>query len=61
MVIANDAASLDERIDELLAAGQSVATIAKELSRSGLGDRKELYARAGERKRRSACSENTHE
>lgn len=53
MVITNDAASLDERIDELLAAGQSVATIAKELSRSGLGDRKELYARAGDRKRRS--------
>lgn len=40
-----------EQIDALLAGGRRVADVAKELARSGYGDRRELYARVSERKR----------
>lgn len=52
---APDPAGVDREIDRALAAGASVADVARELSRRGLGSRSELYARAsarrGERKR----------
>lgn len=41
----------DTEIDALLAAGRRVSDVAKELSKQGRGDRNELYARAGARKR----------
>jgi 16S rRNA (cytidine1402-2'-O)-methyltransferase len=43
-------ASLDDRIDALLAAGISTAAIAKQLAASGAGERKALYARVGSRR-----------
>lgn len=42
---------LDDAIDAALAAGRSIAAIAKSLAGRGLGDRRELYARASRRKR----------
>jgi 16S rRNA (cytidine1402-2'-O)-methyltransferase len=42
--------SLDERIDGLIAAGESTAAIAKQLAASGAGERKALYARVGARR-----------
>jgi 16S rRNA (cytidine1402-2'-O)-methyltransferase len=44
----------DAEIDALLARGCSVAEVARTLARQGRGDRRELYARAGERKRSAA-------
>jgi 16S rRNA (cytidine1402-2'-O)-methyltransferase len=43
-------ASLDERIDALLASGASTAAIAKQLAATGAGERKALYARVGARR-----------
>jgi 16S rRNA (cytidine1402-2'-O)-methyltransferase len=43
-------ASLDERIDALLASGASTAAIAKQLAAAGAGERKALYARVGARR-----------
>ena len=43
--------SLDERIDELLAQSHSVAAVAKTLANEGFGERRDIYARAGKRKR----------
>lgn len=45
------AAEIDDAIDAALAAGRSISSIAKSLSGKGLGDRRELYARASRRKR----------
>jgi 16S rRNA (cytidine1402-2'-O)-methyltransferase len=42
--------SLDERIDALLAAGNSTASIAKQLAAEGAGERQALYARVGARR-----------
>lgn len=42
---------LDERIDELLAQSHSVAAVAKTLAGEGFGERRDIYARAGKRKR----------
>jgi 16S rRNA (cytidine1402-2'-O)-methyltransferase len=42
---------LDERIDELLAESHSVASVAKTLAGEGFGERRDIYARAGKRKR----------
>jgi len=42
---------LDKRIDALLAASHSVAAVAKTLSAQGFGERRDIYARAGKRKR----------
>ncbi|MBV8583101.1 MAG: 16S rRNA (cytidine(1402)-2'-O)-methyltransferase [Candidatus Eremiobacteraeota bacterium] len=42
---------LDDAIDAALAAGSSIAAIAKSLAGKGLGERRELYARASARKR----------
>jgi 16S rRNA (cytidine1402-2'-O)-methyltransferase len=42
---------LDKRIDALLATSHSVAAVAKALSAQGLGERRDIYARAGKRKR----------
>ena len=42
--------TLDERIDALLAAGNSTAAIAKQLAAAGAGERKALYARVGARR-----------
>jgi 16S rRNA (cytidine1402-2'-O)-methyltransferase len=55
--------SLDERIDALLAAGNSTATIAKQLAAAGAGERKAIYARAGARRSEgpSGGSSGTHE
>jgi 16S rRNA (cytidine1402-2'-O)-methyltransferase len=47
----SDATSLNERIDELLLAGETTASIAKTLSNAGMGERKAVYARASERRR----------
>jgi 16S rRNA (cytidine1402-2'-O)-methyltransferase len=47
---AGEAASLDERIDALLASGASTAAIAKRLAATGAGERKALYARVGARR-----------
>jgi 16S rRNA (cytidine1402-2'-O)-methyltransferase len=47
----HDAGSLDERIDALLLAGETTASIAKALSHAGMGERKAVYARASERRR----------
>lgn len=47
---APDESSIDDRIDAMIAAGQSTATIAKSLAASGAGTRKDLYARAGARR-----------
>lgn len=44
-------ADLEARIDELLDEGRSVRDVAKALAESGAGDRRDLYARATERKR----------
>ena len=41
----------DGEIDALLAAGRRVGDVAKELAKQGRGERNELYARAGARKR----------
>lgn len=41
---------LDAEIDTLLESGTSVAEIARTLARRGAGDRRDLYARASERK-----------
>ena len=41
----------DDEIDALLAAGRRVGDVAKELAKQGRGERNELYARAGARKR----------
>jgi 16S rRNA (cytidine1402-2'-O)-methyltransferase len=41
----------DAEIDALLAQGLAVGEIAKQLARRGAGERRELYARASERKR----------
>jgi 16S rRNA (cytidine1402-2'-O)-methyltransferase len=40
----------DDAIDTLLAEGLKVAEVARQLAKSGLGDRHELYARAQERR-----------
>lgn len=45
-----ESATLDERIDALLAAGNSTAAIAKQLAAAGAGERKAIYARAGARR-----------
>jgi 16S rRNA (cytidine1402-2'-O)-methyltransferase len=45
------APATDAEIDALLAAGRRVGDVAKELAKQGRGDRNELYARAGARKR----------
>jgi 16S rRNA (cytidine1402-2'-O)-methyltransferase len=45
-----DAESVDRAIDAALAAGDSVATIARTLATRGLGERRALYARAFQRK-----------
>jgi 16S rRNA (cytidine1402-2'-O)-methyltransferase len=42
--------ALDDRIDALLAAGNSTAAIAKQLAAAGAGERKALYARVGARR-----------
>ncbi len=47
---ASSAASIDEQIDALLAAGKSTAAIAKALAASGAGERSAIYARVGERR-----------
>jgi 16S rRNA (cytidine1402-2'-O)-methyltransferase len=47
---ASSAASIDEQIDALLAAGKSTAAIAKALAASGAGERNAIYARVGERR-----------
>ena len=41
---------IDRAIDAALAAGRSITIIAKELAAKGLGERRELYARASRRK-----------
>jgi 16S rRNA (cytidine1402-2'-O)-methyltransferase len=46
-----DTRSLDEHIDALLLAGETTASIAKQLSNAGMGERKAVYARASERRR----------
>jgi 16S rRNA (cytidine1402-2'-O)-methyltransferase len=47
----SDASTLDQRIDALLLAGETTAAVAKTLSQAGLGERKDVYARASERRR----------
>lgn len=42
---------LDDEIDALLAAGNSVSAVAKALAERGLGERRHIYARATDRKR----------
>lgn len=42
---------LDSEIDTLLDAGESVSSIAKKLADRGLGERRHIYARTGDRKR----------
>ena len=56
---ASPATALDAEavMDELLAAGKSVAEIAKTLVEAGAGERRDLYARVSERKRRRAADE----
>lgn len=44
----------DEAIDALLAEGLKVSEVARQLAKSGLGDRHELYGRAQERRGRPA-------
>lgn len=44
-------AELDDEIDALLQAGQSVSAVAKALCERGLGERRHIYARATDRKR----------
>lgn len=44
-------------IDDMLAAGKSVSEIAKHLAERGAGERRDLYARVSERKRRKAGGE----
>lgn len=41
----------DDELDALLAAGRRISDVAKELAKQGRGERNELYARAGARKR----------
>lgn len=43
---------IDAQIDALLAQSQSVSSVAKALAAQGFGPRREIYDRAGERKRR---------
>lgn len=43
-------AQIDEEIDALLLAGQSVSAVAKALAERGLGERRHIYARATARK-----------
>lgn len=50
-VQAISAEDLDKEIDALLDAAQSVSVISKTLSERGLGERRNIYARASERKR----------
>lgn len=45
---------LDEAIDEMLARGDAVSAIAKALAERGFGERRHVYARASQRKRRRA-------
>jgi 16S rRNA (cytidine1402-2'-O)-methyltransferase len=45
-----DDATLDARIDELLATGASTAAIAKQLAAAGDGDRRALYAKVTQRR-----------
>jgi len=45
------AGDVDAEIDALLDAGRSVSAIAKALADRGLGERRHIYARAGDRKR----------
>jgi 16S rRNA (cytidine1402-2'-O)-methyltransferase len=45
----------DAEIDALLETGLKVAEVARQLARSGRGERHELYARAQERRRRGAA------
>ncbi len=54
----HDPAQLDAEIDALLDADRGVAAIAKVLSERGYGQRRAIYARAGERKalRRESCA-----
>lgn len=46
-----DARAIDAAIDARLAAGASVASLAKELAEAGFGRRRDMYARATDRKR----------
>jgi 16S rRNA (cytidine1402-2'-O)-methyltransferase len=48
--IRTSTSDIDESIDELLLAGKSVASLAKDLAKRGFGDRSELYRRAVDRK-----------
>jgi 16S rRNA (cytidine1402-2'-O)-methyltransferase len=48
---------IDAVVDEQLAGGRSVAEIAKYLAERGAGERRNLYARVSERKRRRAGDE----
>jgi len=47
---------IDARIDRLLDEGRSVSDIAKALVEAGAGERRDLYARVSERKRRRGVS-----
>lgn len=47
----SSSADVDSEIDALLDSGTSVSAIAKTLSERGLGARRHIYARAGDRKR----------
>ncbi len=48
---ADATAGVDERVDGLLRAGQTVSAVAKALAAEGAGERRHLYALASERKR----------
>jgi len=50
----DEAGTIDDRIDALLAAGVSTAAIAKQLAAGGAGERKALYARVGARRSEGA-------
>jgi 16S rRNA (cytidine1402-2'-O)-methyltransferase len=45
----------DAQIDALLREGMKVSDVARQLAREGLGDRHELYARAGQRRREGSA------
>ena len=47
---------LDRAIDKALSAGHSVADIAKDLAARGLGERRDLYARASRRKQANSIA-----
>lgn len=51
------AMDVDSAIDEQLRQGKSVSEIAKALAEAGAGERRDLYARVSERKRRRAGDE----